>query len=398
MVTPADKPVVCPILVGRGQFVASLDRILEGVAKGCGQAVAIAGEAGIGKSRLVAETRARVSATLAGRALTVQGNCFEPDATLPYAPILDLLRNCLGTHPASDIADCLGPDAPDVARLLPELASIVPGLEPAPPLDPEQEKRRLFHALTQFFTRLASRQPLLIVLEDIHWSDDTSLEFLLHLGRRISVLPALLLLTYRSDEVHNTLSHTLARLDRERLLVEWPLANLGAEEVDAMIRAIFEMQVPVRRDFLDAICSLTEGNPFFIEEVLKSLVASGDIFYADGTWDRKPMSELHIPRSVHDAVRVRTGQLSPDAQQVLTAAAVTGRRFDFALLQRVVQRDEHELLQLVKEMIGAQLVVEESADHFAFRHALTQHVIQSDLLARERRSLHRAIAENMRLL
>jgi predicted ATPase len=267
----------------------------------------------------------------------------------------------------------------------PELWPIA-GLSPAPPLDPAQEKRRLFHALAQFFTRLAARHSLLIVIEDVHWSDETSLEFLLLLARRIAALPVLLLLTYRSDEQHEALGHALATLERERLLVEWPLTPLRPDEVDGMIRAIFDLETPVRAEFLEAICSLTEGNPFFIEEVLKSLVASGDIFYADGTWDRKPMSELRIPRSVQDAVRVRTAQLSTDAQRVLIVAAVTGRRFDFGLLQRVVQHDEPELLRLVKEMIGAQLVVEDTADHFAFRHALTQQVIYSGLLARERRS------------
>jgi DNA-binding CsgD family transcriptional regulator/Tfp pilus assembly protein PilF len=393
MPAPTLRNVVCPVLVGRAQHVDSIEHVIEAVASGRGQSAAICGEAGIGKSRLVAETKARMS----GRgALILQGNCFEPDATLPYAPILDLLRACFATRAPDEVAACIGPDAPELVKLLPELTAILPGLAPAPPLDPEQEKRRIFLALAQFFARLAAKQPLLVVIEDVHWSDDTSLEFLLYAARRIESLPILLLLTFRSDEVQPPLGHFLAQMERERFITEWPLSRLGPPEVDQMIRAIFDLDAAVRADFLDAICSLTEGNPFFIEEVLKSLVASGGIFYEDGTWDRKPLSELNIPRSVHDAVRVRTDQLSADARQLLTLAAVTGRRFDFSLLQRVSQHDERDLLVLIKELMSAQLVIEESDDQFSFRHALTQHVIYSGLLARERRTLHRTIAEHMR--
>ncbi len=395
MGAPRDKSVVSPILVGRADYVESIRQDLDAAGDGRGRTVTLAGEAGIGKSRLAAETRA---AAAERGFFVLQGHCFEPDATLPYAPLLDLLRACTRDRSLAEITEGLGQDATDIARMMPEIASIVPGLPPAPPLEPEQEKRRIFQALTQSFARLAQRQPLLIVVEDVHWIDDTSLEFLLVLARRLPALRALLLLTYRSDEVHAALGRTLARMDRERLVSECALRPLSAAEVDTMIRAIFEQDTPTRAEFLDPIVSLTEGNPFFIEEILKSLVAAGGIFYADGTWERKPISELDIPRSVHDAVYQRTQQLSTEARQILTTAAVTGRRFDFALLQRVTGRDEDELLGVIKEMIAAQLVVEESADHFSFRHALTQHVIYSGLLARERRSLHRTIGEHMRQL
>jgi len=139
----------------------------------------------------------------------------------------------------------------------------------------------------------------------------------------------------------------------------------------------------------------TEGNRFFIEEVLSSLIATGAIFYAHGAWDRKPMRELRVPRSIQNAVQQRTERLSPAARDLLALAAVAGQRFDFALLQQVLQHDEHQLLQLIKELMAAQLVVEESAEQFAFRHALTRQAISAELLARERKALHRTIAETM---
>jgi predicted ATPase len=125
---------------------------------------------------------------------------------------------------------------------------------------------------------------------------------------------------------------------------------------------------------------------------------AGDIFYENGRWERKALSELHIPRSVQDAVQQRTDRLGENARQVLILAAVAGRRFDFALLQHLTRQDEGQLLQSMKELIAAQLVVEESEEQFAFRHALTRQAVYAELLVRERRALHRSIAETIERL
>jgi predicted ATPase len=158
-----------------------------------------------------------------------------------------------------------------------------------------------------------------------------------------------------------------------------------------MLQAIFDLRRPVPTEFLEPIYTLTEGNPFFIEEVLKALVAAGDVFYADDGWTRKSMQELHIPLSVQEAVQRRTGQLRADARRLLTVAAVAGRRFDFALLQQVAGQEEDELLAVIKELVAAQLVVEETAEQFAFRHALTRQAVYAQLLGRERQAMHRII-------
>jgi predicted ATPase len=135
-----------------------------------------------------------------------------------------------------------------------------------------------------------------------------------------------------------------------------------------------------------------------VEEILKSLVAAGEIFYEDGTWNRRPLNELHIPRSLYDALQQRTHELSESVRQVLRLAAIAGRRFDFALLQQLTQHDEQQLLTLMKELMAAQLVVEESEERFAFRHALTREAVYAQLLARERKKLHGTIAETMERL
>jgi DNA-binding CsgD family transcriptional regulator len=403
MAAPFTRSIICPVLIGRGPHIDALVQVIEQAWSGHGQTVLISGEAGIGNTRLVAEALASSHASRSQDTspLVLQGRCFEPDRSLPYAPLLDLLRSFLASHSAEDIAAALDPSARALVKLLPELATFLPESLPASIPEPEQEKHQLFQVLTRFFTRLSAAQPLLIIIEDVHWSDESSLEFLLYLARRIASQRVLLLLTYRSEEEHPVLTPFLAALDRERLAVELTLTPLTIDQVGEMIRSIFWQPGAMGADFVDAIYRLTEGNPFFIEELLKSLVTAGEIVYTDGIWDRKSGQEdqairlpdrLQLPRSVQLAVQQRLDHLSTDARELLALAAVAGRRFDFDLLQQLTQRDEAEMLRLVKELITAQLVVEEAEDVLAFRHALTRQAVYTDLLARERRALHHSVA------
>src|SRR5207249_8396315 len=142
----------------------------------------------------------------------------------------------------------------------------------------------------------------LVVLEDLHWSDDTSLEFLLHLARRVPRHPVLLLLTYRTDEPHPGLEHFLAELERERLATELPLPRLTEADLDAMLRAILGPERRPRAAFRAAMYALTDGNPFFVEEILKSLAFAGDLSRAEDAWGREPLGDLRIPRTIRDAV------------------------------------------------------------------------------------------------
>jgi DNA-binding CsgD family transcriptional regulator len=383
------QSVVSPIVVGRAPLLAALHELLEQAVAGAGRIVLLAGEAGVGKSRLVGEVKGRAQER--GVAL-LEGHCFEPDRALPYGPLLDLLRAHLRGSANDAIVGMLGRRAPDLAQLLPELATHLPGISSAPGLDPELEKRRVFDALCGFVTDLAVIQPLLVVVEDLHWSDGISLEFLPHLARRVAGVPLLLVLTYRDDEVDVVLARFLAGLDRERLASELRVTRLSASDVEAMVRAILALPRPAPADLLHVLFSLTEGNPLFVEEMLKSLLVSGDVSYTDGAWRRRPVREWRIPRSIADAVQRRSAALPLAAQRILTFAAVVGQRFDFALLQDLTGVAEEELLAQIKVLIQAQLLVEESADRFAFRHALGREAVYTQLLGRERRALHRAVA------
>ena len=395
-----NKQIVCPVLIGREADLAALQALVEQAKRGDGQVALIGGEAGIGKSRLVAETK--TYATGQGFML-LQGNCFQADSALPYTPFLDVLRSSFSASSPSKRHDDLTPFAQELSQFLSDLMPLIPEHPPLilpSSLDPQQERRRLFALLLHFFTQQATRQPLLFIVEDLHWSDEISLELLLYLARGCTHLPVLFVLTYRNDEVSPELRHCLAEFDREHLAQDFSLQRLTRIEVDAMLRTIFAMHQAVPTGLLESIYALTEGNPFFIEEILKSLIATGEITDREDVWERTLLfgehaRHLSIPRSVEDAVYQRTKQLSAPARQVLTLAAVAGRRFDLATLQQVMQIDESHLLVLMKELVAAQLVREDVGDQFSFYHTLTRQAVYAELLAVERRALHRTLAETI---
>jgi DNA-binding CsgD family transcriptional regulator/tetratricopeptide (TPR) repeat protein len=398
--------LICPVLIGRRSQLGALLHLIEQACTGQGHTVLIGGEAGIGKSRLVREAmtlrRSFDSQAPHAAVLTLQGHCFEQDATVPYAPLLDLLRYFVASPSPQERTTF--PVAPELVKLLPELATLVPELASGPVLEPEQEKRRLHQALLDVFRHLSVSQPLVLIVEDVHWSDAASLEFLLFLARRIASDPILLLLTYRSEEEHPALTRFLLELNRARISTELLLSHLSLTEVGIMLRTTLAPERSVQVDLLEMVYALTEGTPFFIEEVLKSLVTTGELMAVEGRWEyrppegKAPRDALRLPRSVQLAVQQRLDHLSAEARDLLSLASVAGRRFDFPLLQQATRREEADLVSLVKELASAQLVVEEAEDQFVFRHALTRQAVYSDLLARERRALHRLLADTLERL
>lgn len=359
-----DRPVICPALIGRDTYVEALDRFLEHVGPTHGQTVLIGGEAGVGKSRLLATLRTRAEAVGAS---VILGCCYERDRAVPYAPFVDALRVFVGSLQPPQAFELIGAD---LAALLPEL-----GVGSEHEVDPRQKYERVIESLVRLLTGVASRHNLVMLIEDLHWADSVSLEVFGTLARRLSAQPVLLVGTFRDEQVEPGLESLLAELERARLSTELRLRRLDGEQVEAMLRAIFGNARRFDRDFARRVFELTDGNPFFVEEILRS------------------PHELRLPRTVHDAVQRRTARLSAQAKQIVVLAAVSGRRFEFPLLQRVAGVEESTLLESVKELISAQLVVEESNDRFAFRHALTRESICAQLLGRERRNMHRRIAD-----
>jgi DNA-binding CsgD family transcriptional regulator/tetratricopeptide (TPR) repeat protein len=386
----AGQPVVCPVLIGRTATLEALQRAVDAAGRGQGRIVLISGEAGVGKSRLAAEAKTYA----AGRGfLVLESACFPQDRMSPYAPVLDMLRAQFAELAPAVVAEAVGPFAREIAWLLPELLPGVSGPSFAS-LDPKQQRGRLFAALTHVLTGQPGARAVLLVVDDLQWADDATLDVLLHLARRAAG-SLVLLGTCRTDDDDPRLSAWLAQLDRARLSHEISIAPLGRDEVGAMLVAIFGERTVTPSRVLDAIFDLTEGNPFVVEELVAALVRGGAVHLSEDGWHwREPSpAAWRLPRSLRGAVQQRIDRLSPAAREIVSLAAVVGRRFDFELLQRLARVDEWSLLAVVKELIAAQVIVEESQDRFAFRHVLTRQAIYDELLTRERATLHRAVAE-----
>ncbi len=396
----AGRSLVCPVLIGRDGPATRLRALVDEVAGGERRLALVAGEAGLGKSRLVAETMAYAEE----RGFRVlAGASFPRDRTSPFAPIVDLLRAGLDALPREEVAALVRPFARELAPLLPDLVTVPRGLAAASAEpDVERERRQLFAALAHCLLGPSSEQtpgrPTCLVLEDLHWCDDVSLDLLDFLARGLARgsgrQPLLILATYRVDDAEPSLRGWLAQLDRARLADEVTLAPLTRDETLEMLGVTFAgARLPT--GLVDAIHALAEGNPFRVEELLGSLVAAGEVVDDGGVWrwSARPVESWRLPRSLYEAVQERVARLSSSARELLTLAAVMGRRFDFELLQRAAQVDERALLALVKELVAARMVVEEAGDRFAFRHALTRQAVYGELLARERVALHRTVGE-----
>jgi len=386
---PASGQLVCPVVVGRAGEVARVQALLELAGEGRGQTVLVAGEAGVGKSAL---GRRVIEAATSNGVRVLYGATLESDAGLPYAPFIAAIRSGFRGLPQERLGRVLAQAAPDLAQLFPELGRRAES--------GAAEHHRLSVAFHGLFRTFASEAPTLVILEDLHWSDESSHHLLHYLARELRDARVLLIATYRSDEMHrrHPLLRTVAAMQRERLVSEITLQRLSREDVAELIRQVFvttDPDVQVSAEFRDAIYERSEGNPFFTEELLKSLVESGDVYFTTTSgWDRKPIAQLRIPTSVREAVRLRAERLSEGAQATLSAAAVIGQRFAFELLRTVRDVAEPALEGHVRELIEQQLAIElDTPDEYAFRHALTREVAYDDLLARERRRLHRAVAQ-----
>ena len=379
---PASHSTLCPLLIGRGPYIEVLRQFCEQARLGQGQTVILAGEAGIGKSRLAAEVQS--IARQAGFAV-LQSHCRAAECGLPYAPFLRLLRQLLGGSPG--LAEAEQPYAAQLVELLPELQRGWPAAPAGPRRDSEQVRTGYYEAISSVLARQSP--PLLLVIEDLHWCDEASLEFLLQFARRLVGHPILLLLIYRSDEAQPALRPLVAELERTQLAVELNLTRLPRADVAFMIRVIFEQAWPARPELSEAIHALTNGNPLFVEELLKAMVVAGDICQIGGEWTYAPPADLPLPRTLQSAVQRRLAQLSPGAQELVSLAAVAARPLDPGLVRALVSEDS--LPGQLDELRRAQFVVVEADGSIAPRHHLVGQAVYSGLMAPERQALHRRI-------
>ncbi|MGH2349877.1 MAG: ATP-binding protein, partial [bacterium] len=408
-IAPADAPPVSPALllgtvlrtklVGRESELRELKSSLELAASGTGQVVLVEGEPGIGKTRLIQE--AQVYARIRGFIVLV-GRCYEQETGIPYLPFIEQFAGRFGGMERAALLDDLGDAAPEFVKLIPEVRKTLPDVAPSVPLEPAQERLRLFASVSEVLTRLSRHNPAVLILEDLHWADAASLRLLQHLARALRGERMAILASYRDVEVErgHPLGDTLREMNRERLFTRISLRRLPRESVGTMVRTMFEVE-RVSDEFLDLLYRETEGNPFFVEEVMKALVEEGALYREDGRWQRKEIAEIDIPQSVREVIGRRLEHISEPCQRALSLAAVIGRRFRFETLQAAGEMPEEDLLNALEEAIQAQLVREESAAgqvEYDFVHALIREVLYERLSLRRRMTLHQKIGEALERL
>lgn len=378
-------------LVGRKNELLEAQNLWRKVQSGSGQVLLVSGEPGIGKTRLVKEiaTLAEVSGGKVFQAASYQ------EGSAPYEMISQVIRASLS--PNSIPIDFPEPVLADMLSITPDLKTSFSGITPNPSLEPQQEKQRLHENLIRFLTQLSSSDNILLLFEDIHWSNNSSLRFVQHLMRHIHNLPILLLMTYREVEMEQSgpLNDLLLMLHRERLGYRIKLQRLDFENTKSMLQVIFAEDIT--DEFTQGIYQETEGNPFFIEEVCKAMVESGQLFYEDGEWHRpQNMKDLDIPQSIRVVIQSRLSKLEKMHQEVLIMAALFGHEFNFAELQHALDKDENILIDSLEAAEKAQLIRDIGRDFggsFAFAHALIPAALADNLGSLRRRRMHENVAK-----
>jgi class 3 adenylate cyclase/tetratricopeptide (TPR) repeat protein len=366
-------------------------RLAEAVA-GRGGLALVAGEPGIGKTRLIEELAERAQPGSG----VLWGSCFEGGWAPPYLPFAEAVETLtLAAEPEELRAD-LGSGGPPLAQLVPALRKVLPDLPEPVSLQPDEERFRLFDAVTQLFVARSERAPLVLVLDDLHWADKGTVAMLRHLARFASRHRILVLGTYRDAEVDRAhpLTEALAALPRETSYVAIHLAGLDVEGVTQLLALAGEHEVSEKVGA--AWARETEGNPFFLKELLRHLIDEGKLYREpDGSWaTTAPLRELDIPSSVRDVVGRRLSRLAEPANRLLTVAAAFESAFRFNLVAGVAELPEGDALDALDEALAAQLVQPAGdGDTCTFTHALVRYTIYADLSPPRRLRLHRRVAE-----
>jgi class 3 adenylate cyclase len=376
------------VFVGREHEMDLLRAGLESTLSGRGRLILLVGEPGIGKTRTAEElvTYARLR-----RAQVLWGRCYEGEGAPVYWPWVQLIRLYVHEREPAALLSEMGSGAGAIAQMVSEVRERLPGVTLPPPLDAEQARFRLFDGVSTFLKNAAKSQPLVLVLDDLHWADKPSLLLLQFLARELRATRLLVVATYRDVELgrQHPLTQTLGDLSREQLAERVVLRGLTARDVTRFIEMTAGLRPP--EALVAAVYKETEGNPFFVNEVVRLLVADGRLQHPETvkSWS------VGIPQSVREVVGRRLDRLSERCNQILSVGSIIGREFDLDVLRLVSGLDTDALLDAFDEAVAARVVSEvpRVTARYAFAHALIRETLYEELSATRRIRLHRQIGE-----
>jgi AAA ATPase domain len=376
------------VFVGREQELGQLVDARESAFAGLGRMVFLSGEPGIGKSRLAdalaAEARER-------GATVVWGRCWEAGGAPAYWPWLQSFRSLARGLSPTRLRSALGLGAPELARVLPELGSVLQDAPSPADVDPETSRFRLFDAATLFLKRSAVHRPIVVILDDLHAADAPSLLLLRFVANELADAHVLLVACYRDTELTpgDPLSATVAELARLPLTQELALTGLAEAEVRHFIELISERAPP--EGLAAAVYAETGGNPLFVGEAVRLLVTEG-LFERPTARAAWPLS---VPQGIREVITRRLVRLSDETSRLLALAAVLGREFDLEALAQLSGEPRDEVLRFLDEAVAAKVVadVPGALGHFRFSHVLVRDTLYDELPASARVRLHRQIGE-----
>jgi class 3 adenylate cyclase/tetratricopeptide (TPR) repeat protein len=383
--------------IGRVSELQRLQGWWERAQAGTPKLALIAGEPGVGKTRLSQKFARAVAAE--GTATILFGRCDE-ESLSPYQPFVEALSSYLLACPVDQLAM-------QVAGVEPELALLVPGLARRIPVEAgslqagTDDRYRLFEAVASLFRKASETAPLLLVLDDLQWAEQPTALLLRHLVRHLGRSRVLVVGVYRDAEVshRHPLVVAVANLRRDHMVEDLPLTGLGGGEVAVLINKLAGWESPP--SLVQAVLKVSEGNPFFVESLVHHLAGSGTAVVAPGL--RSPdmnLEQLGLPDDIREITGRRLAHLSARCHRALAIASVAGQTFDLAVLGRVSSLEDDELLDIVEEATAARVIFElpDAVDQYGFGHALIRQTLYQELSRSRRARLHRRIGEAVEAL
>ncbi|HEX2154487.1 MAG TPA: AAA family ATPase [Acidimicrobiia bacterium] len=399
--SPVRQPVAVPYpailngpaggrLLGRDYVLSRLDHAWSEVMTGVRRLVFIAGEPGIGKT---ASAAAWSRTVYDEGALVVAGRC-APEAVIPYQPFIEILHQILADPGGLAAVAGLGSPASELCRLVPDLAGSLPARTTVQ-AEPGTERYLLYEAVVSALYRIAEAFPVVAVLDDLHWADAPTVSLLDHLARHPRQGRLLIIGTYREIELSRShpLAASLVELRRSGGFERLQLRGLDQEGVRQLLETATGQDVP--DDVSEAIWAETEGNPFFVEEVVANLIESR-LIGRGLTWpDASELHRLEIPEGIREVIGRRLSRLPEAINRTLAAAAVIGREFDVGLLESLTETDDDSVVDQLDEAVAAHLLIEapSALGRYAFTHALIRQTLYEELNLTRRARLHRRVAE-----